>query len=212
MATELADSPVSEKFHELEIWPPTQEINSLSQEASILATQFADHSIYQSRLVEHILSLEGDPEFSHAMPTGGSKVRHLHLRDIPEASFISNRALELFAKCTQTHDPKIELSWASIYRSGSYLTPHSHPNATGTVTYCLDLGNPDYADNLYAGKLVFTDPRISYCCNVEEECVSRSLAANLNNGMMILFPGKVVHFVHPYNGTRPRISLTWNIN
>jgi len=27
---------------------------------------------------------------------------------------------------------------------------------------------------------------------------------------MIIFPSQVVHWVHPYGGERPRITLSWN--
>jgi len=31
-------------------------------------------------------------------------------------------------------------------------------------------------------------------------------------GDMILFPGAIVHAVNPYDGKRPRLTLSWNIN
>jgi hypothetical protein len=34
----------------------------------------------------------------------------------------------------------------------------------------------------------------------------------LRAGTMIIFPGQAVHCVNPYAGTRPRITLSWNIN
>ena len=34
----------------------------------------------------------------------------------------------------------------------------------------------------------------------------------MKEGLMIMFPGQVVHCVSPYTGERPRITLSWNVN
>lgn len=196
---------------DLNVWPADQEAEVICEQPTIIATQSGDGAAFRQRLIDYILELEKDPEFTRRMPTGGSKVTRVHDWDLPEANLINERALSFFSQAAKKPDAKIELSWASVYRKGSYLTPHSHPRATGAVLYCLDLGDPDYEQNRYAGQLVFADPRIPYCCNTEDNCVTRALTANLREGMMLLFPGPIMHFVHPYNGTRPRITMSWNI-
>jgi hypothetical protein len=30
-------------------------------------------------------------------------------------------------------------------------------------------------------------------------------------GLMLVFPGWLVHAVNPYRGTRPGITMTWNV-
>lgn len=212
MTTKTHEAGLRVGGQDLSIWPPGQEAQLLCQQPSIMATHFEDGQPFHQRLIDHILELEKDPEFTHYMPTGGSKVKHMHLWDSPEAGLLTERALSFFAQAADKVDAEVELSWASIYRNGSYLSPHGHPQATGSVVYCLDSGDPDYERSLYSGKLVFADPRIGYCCNVEESCVTRTLPADMREGTMVLFPGPIVHFVHPYNGTRPRITLSWNIN
>ncbi|MFZ0486184.1 MAG: putative 2OG-Fe(II) oxygenase [Arenicellales bacterium] len=197
---------------ELNVWPADQEVEVFCESPTIVGTHFEDAQAFRQTLIEYILELGRDPEFTHQMPTGGSKVRRVDLWDLPEAKLVNQRALSFFVEATKKSDAKVDLSWASIYTKGSYLTPHGHPRTTASVLYCLDLGDPDYEQNHYSGKLVFTDPRIDYCCNVEEGCVTRTLSVHLHDGMMLLFPGPLVHFVHPYNGTRPRITMSWNIN
>jgi len=197
---------------DLPLWPRGQDAELLSEEPTIVSTRFADEAVYRAALVERLLELEGDPAHSHRMPTGGSKVRHLDQWNSPEAGLLNARAMSLYGQVTSDPAPEVVLSWASIYRSGDYLGPHGHDRATATIVYCLDAGDADFEQNPYAGRLVFADPRIGFCCSLEEQVVTRTLNADLREGTMVLFPGPIVHFVHPYNGRRPRITLSWNLS
>jgi len=171
---------------------------------------FEDIAQYHDALIARILELEQDPDFTHHMKIGGSKVRDVAAWGIPEAELIDQRARAFFAQASN-QDPRVDLSWATVYRKGDYLSPHSHNHTMGSVVYCLDWGDPDPELPL-SGRLVFTDPRIAECCNVDPECVTYELTPDMKDGAMVLFPGAMVHFVHPYSGERPRITLAWNLN
>ena len=197
---------------QIRVWPADQEAELLCERPTIVSTCFADADRYRQPLIDRVLELEKDPAFTHHMQTGSSKVENVHQWNLPEAGFIQERALSFYIQVAKRPGSKVDLCWATVYRNGDYLTPHSHDRATGTLVYCLDAGDPDYEKNLFSGKLVFADPRIDYCCNAEENCVTRPLQATMREGTMVLFPGPIVHFVHPYIGSRPRITLTWNVN
>lgn len=193
------------------VWPQGLDVAYLSQDPVMMITWFEDIAEYHQALIARVLELEQDPAFTHQMKIGGSKVKDVAGWGTPEADLIHQRARAFFAQASDIPDPKVDLCWASVYRKGDYLGPHSHNHAMGSVVYCLDWGDPD-PDLPLSGRLVFTDPRIDECCNIEPGCVTQELTPEMKNGAMVLFPGAIVHYVHPYSGNRPRITLAWNIN
>jgi hypothetical protein len=62
-----------------------------------------------------------------------------------------------------------------------------------------------------AGRLVFADPRIPYCCPHEPGRVTGSARAEMRAGTMIVFASDYVHSVGPYRGVRPRMTMSWNV-
>jgi hypothetical protein len=38
------------------------------------------------------------------------------------------------------------------------------------------------------------------------------LTPELRPGSLLIFPSEFVHAVNPYSGTRPRLTMSWNIN
>ncbi len=58
----------------------------------------------------------------------------------------------------------------------------------------------------------FHDPLMEICCREQKGYMSTPCAPLLSPGSMIMFPGEAVHCVTPYRGTKPRITLSWNLN
>ena len=60
---------------------------------------------------------------------------------------------------------------------------------------------------------MLTDPRLSQCCPVAENYV-QSFFRPIGDipSAMVIFPSILTHMVAPYQGTRPRLTLAWNIN
>jgi len=50
------------------------------------------------------------------------------------------------------------------------------------------------------------------CCNIEPNRMTNVVIPDMRAGSMIMFPGELVHCVNPYAGTRPRITISWNIH
>jgi hypothetical protein len=50
------------------------------------------------------------------------------------------------------------------------------------------------------------------CCPDEPGRVTSALLPDMAPGMMILFPSQLMHYVNPYSGETPRITLSWNIS
>jgi hypothetical protein len=193
------------------VWPAGQR-RAVEENGTIAVTTFNDTADYHPGLIARILQLSGDRQEA-SRPAGrglGTKVYHLERWRCPEADLISARAMALFEQTVPDAKPRLALSWASIYQRGDYSVPHSHTEAVASIVYFLDLGDPDPDDPL-SGRFSIVDPRLAVCCLEKPNCATHPFLPEVAAGSMIIFPSQVVHWVHPYGGERPRITLSWNL-
>jgi hypothetical protein len=196
---------------ELPVWPTGQVVEPLS--ARLMAvTAFADVAGYHPALIAAALEAERDPRFRGQIFKGGcgTKVRRIPAWDAAAAALIHARALTLAHRTLSRRPVYTDDSWASVYRAGDYCMPHSHLRSNASIVYMLDPGDGDPEDTM-AGKLCFADPRIEACCPDEPGRVTRHMLPNMQPGTMLIFASDYLHSVNPYHGTRPRITLSWNI-
>jgi len=197
---------------ELPVWPEGQRLQKWFG-TDVVVTAFADHGTYAAELTAEVLRRAGDPALSQGyapdLGIGSAKVYDVDKWAGPAAALVHARALALFGMATGGRPAVADLSWASVYRAGDWCMPHSHPRTTGSVLYVLDLGDGDDGAD---GRFCFADPRLAPCCREEPGYMSTPGAPPLAPGMMMLFPGQAVHFVTPYRGRRPRITMSWNLN
>ncbi len=201
----------------IDVWPDDVEVLDWV-EPNVKIAVFNDTEAYHPRLVERTLALETDPVLGKAFPgyAGSAKVYHLDRWNYPEAELIHRRAQELFKRVLNTPNAAVDLSWANIYREGDYCLPHSHVRATAGIVYFLELGLEPGADSASGGagqgRFMFADPRFKVCCREEEHAMTTPGGPMARNGMMIMFPGKIVHMVDVFKHPGPRITLSWNLN
>jgi hypothetical protein len=82
---------------------------------------------------------------------------------------------------------------------------------TAAILYCLERGDTDMKER-ESGLFCFIDPRLAACCPVRKGFFTHPLVPNLLPGTMMIFPGQLTHFVAPYMGENPRITISMNIN
>ena len=176
---------------------------------SILVTEFPDIEDFHGQLIETILRLEQDPNLTRHFDghVGESKVYHVERWNCAAARLIDARARALFTSALKKDDAVVDLSWASIYRAGNYCLPHSHFRSAASLVYFLDLG-----DEGAGGRFLFTDPRLKICCKHEPGRMTSPVGPQVRPGVLMMFPAQCVHMVTPYHGTRPRITMSWNID
>ena len=213
-AGEQARLPASVSVGEADIvvWPQGQRIEPLS--APLMAvTHFDDHARYHGDLAATILEMERDPAYRMWIFKGGCgmKVRRPDQWQRPAAHLIHGRALMFAHHVLSRSDVYTDDCWANVYRDGQYCMPHSHLRSNVSIVYLLDPGDPD-PDDAMAGKLIFADPRIPYCCAHEAGRVTGLLVPDMREGTMIIFASDYLHSVNPYRGGRPRMSMSWNIS
>jgi uncharacterized protein (TIGR02466 family) len=101
-------------------------------------------------------------------------------------------------------------AWAMVMRRGDYAVLHDHGDAHFSSVYWVDPGDetPDHPES---GFLVLVDPRRGVRPIPELELFSSLSSIKPHAGSFIVFPGWLQHYVHPYRGERPRISISCNV-
>ena len=89
-------------------------------------------------------------------------------------------------------------AWAMILRDGDYVTLHDHGDVHWSVAYYVDAGD-DVAPP--SGRLAFVDPRRGGRTIPELFPTTFELAPR--TGSLVIFPGWLQHFVHPYPRPAP---------
>lgn len=102
-------------------------------------------------------------------------------------------------------------AWANVARAGNYAKPHVHPNSNISGVYYVDVGDAP-EDDKNSGVLEFLDPRQRPGMFETDGTVPfDGYRVVPKNGLLLLFPAWLYHYVHPYNGTRPRVSVAFNV-
>ena len=99
--------------------------------------------------------------------------------------------------------------WGNVNRKGHYNIPHCHPNTTWSCVYYVDVGDAD-PNNDKSGVITFLNPNSASAVSFFTETVGNKFNVWPESGLMLVFPGYLVHLVHPYTGKRPRVSIALN--
>ncbi|MEO1204007.1 MAG: putative 2OG-Fe(II) oxygenase [Pseudomonadota bacterium] len=106
--------------------------------------------------------------------------------------------------------------WYHITRSGGSFQPHNHPNASWSIVYCVNPGDAKPAEDREAGHVVFSDPRTA---NMHIDPANRRMKRQYSFDLvrlrlaaaeLLIFPSFLLHWVEPYSGDEPRITVAAN--
>jgi len=101
--------------------------------------------------------------------------------------------------------------WAMVMRNGHYTIPHSHAASHWASVYYADAGDADETADSRSGAIAFVDPRLGFQPIPGLDLALGNFEVNARTGQLLVFPGWLTHFVHPYLGKRPRVSLACNV-
>lgn len=102
-------------------------------------------------------------------------------------------------------------AWAMVVNPGDYLVPHDHADAHLSGVYYVDAGDADQELHPESGLLAFMDPRGGLATVPGMELFPSTFTVEPFTGVVVMFPSFLTHYVHPYRGTRPRVSVSFNI-
>ena len=215
----MQDQHIEIGSQSLAVWPQGLKFKALDPEGTIVRTHFPDieayHPVLRAALEAELARPETHRQYGRSM--GGTKIYRLERWNDPAMRLLNARAVELFKHATGAEGGVIDMGWANVYGRGDYIVAHSHWRSQGSVVYMFDEGDDGGDDggeagDQYAGRFSFIDPRLSLCCGMQPGLMTHPASPVLRPGAMMVFPSQLVHTVNPYAGTRPRITLSWNIN
>jgi uncharacterized protein (TIGR02466 family) len=102
-------------------------------------------------------------------------------------------------------------AWAMVMKDGDYAVLHDHAEAHFSVVYYPDPGDADLTAHPESGKLTFVSPQAGGSAIPGLDLFPTHFSIEPRAGLLVVFPGWLQHFVHPYRGTRPRVSISCNV-
>lgn len=102
-------------------------------------------------------------------------------------------------------------AWAMVMRAGDYTIPHHHAASPLSGVLYLDAGDPATETHPKSGRLTFIDPRNGVAPAEGFDLFPSLFEVRPRTASMAVFPGFVQHFVHAYQGGRPRVSVSFNV-
>jgi uncharacterized protein (TIGR02466 family) len=101
--------------------------------------------------------------------------------------------------------------WAMVMEDGDYAVLHDHAEAHFSVVHYADAGDADLDAHPESGKLTFVGPRAGGAAVPGLDLFPGHFSIQPRAGALVVFPGWLQHFVHPYRGRRPRVSISCNV-
>ena len=102
-------------------------------------------------------------------------------------------------------------AWAMVMYNGHYTVPHNHSDAHWACVYYADAGDADQEGAPASGLLALVDPRQGGRTTPGLDYVGTTFTVVPKTGRLVVFPAWLLHYVHTYLGTRPRISIACNL-
>ena len=101
-------------------------------------------------------------------------------------------------------------AWANVSREGDYNVPHVHETAWSVVYYVSV--PPDCSENGSGGLELIDGRPANLTIEFAEDFFATRRLILPQPGLMVAFPGPVMHFVHPFRGEGERISVACDID
>ena len=102
-------------------------------------------------------------------------------------------------------------AWAMVMRKGHYTIPHDHSEVHWATVYYPDPGDADEKQYPDSGLLALIDPRHGGRPIPGLDLVGQTFYARPKVGMLLIFPGWLLHYVNAYEGERPRVTIACNV-
>lgn len=102
-------------------------------------------------------------------------------------------------------------AWAMVMSDGDYGKLHDHAEAHWSFVHYLDTGDADRALHPCSGMIAWTNPARPPNGPPGLDYSPRLFELSPQAGQLVIFPGWLPHFVHPYRGCRPRVCIAGNV-
>jgi len=145
---------------------------------------------------EDDLSLRTEPCFRNLM-----EMTHQAVREALTAVAVGRRVTVPENVVLETN------AWSMVMRYGDYATLHDHAEAHFSTVYYPDAGE----STAQSGGITFVDGRRGGARVPGISLDPTEFTLCPQSGMLLVFPGWLQHYVHPYLGECPRVSIASNV-
>ncbi len=98
-------------------------------------------------------------------------------------------------------------SWAMVMGPGDYTVMHDHAESHLSGVFYADAGDEAPAPS---GQIAFVRPGGGFADLPGLSLAPTTFQVQPSTGMMVIFPGYLPHYVHAYQGQRPRVAIPFN--
>jgi uncharacterized protein (TIGR02466 family) len=135
-------------------------------------------------------------------------VREL-FRQVQEMSTVFVDEIMLLPADTYRFDWRFS-AWCVVNRRGDYNVPHNHPSSSWSGVYYV-AAEPPPPGKPHAGCIEFQDPRTGIAAARPAAMYGHTWHQVVPRpGLMLMFPGWMTHFVHPYEGQTDRVVISFD--
>ncbi|MFQ5995033.1 MAG: putative 2OG-Fe(II) oxygenase [Acidiferrobacterales bacterium] len=187
----------------------------------VMIRKIADVDLVNSGLRQAILEAEAKDTGLPGSNVGGWQSKPVCLQwPIPEIAtlkgWVEDAVVHMACLPNEdaTHIEYTAVAWANVIRNGDYNRTHNHGDIHWSCVYYVDCGEPE-AGHPMNGRIELRDPRPG--ANIAGELrypgytFGEGLLLDPEPGMLLMFPGWIEHFVHPFFGNGERISIAVNV-
>jgi uncharacterized protein (TIGR02466 family) len=106
------------------------------------------------------------------------------------------------------HDLALAGVWANVLDQGGWNAPHHHAPCTWSGVFYVSVGEVSTSRADPHGMIEFMNP-MPWMSQIGR---AGNFVYGPKDGLLLLFPSAVHHFVHPHVGADPRVSIAFNFN
>lgn len=104
-------------------------------------------------------------------------------------------------------DLRLGSYWANVLDAHGWNAPHHHLPQHWSGVYYVQVPEVGTVAEDLRGRIEFLNPNVN-----QATFGSGSFAYAPREGLTLLFPSSLVHFVHPHTSGEPRITIAYNFN
>jgi uncharacterized protein (TIGR02466 family) len=127
---------------------------------------------------------------------------------LQNATNYARQALGRYYQGWATSELKMGSYWANVLRAGGFNAPHHHHPTHWSGAYYVQVPQVGNGQDDLSGMIEFLNPTPWNTLGG----TAGNFGYGPKEGMVMLFPASLVHYVHPHASEQPRISIAFNFS